>query len=82
MDSKVLISMRELSQILATTAISISTSQEEKLLIAVESLSTSPKMEDKPKFQELQRIFFAKLQKNPTHWGLYLKESDLESKSS
>ena len=49
--------MRELSQILATTAISISTSQEEKLLIAVESLSTSPKMVDEPKSQELQKDF-------------------------
>ena len=60
MDSKVLISMRELSQILATTGISISTSQEEKLLIAVEILSTSPEMADKLKSQELQKDFLCK----------------------
>ena len=55
MDSKVLISMRELSELLATAGISISTSQEEKLLIAVESLSTTPKMTNETKSQELQK---------------------------
>ena len=55
MDSKVIISMRELSQILATAGIFISTSQEEKLLIAVESLSSAPGMTNEPRSQELQK---------------------------
>ena len=58
MDSKVLISMRELSQILATTGILIS--QEENILIAVESLSTSPGIEDETQSQELQKDFLCK----------------------
>ena len=57
MDSKVVISMRELSQLLAIARISISTSQEEKLLIAVESLSTSLEMVNETKTQELQKDF-------------------------
>ena len=58
MDSKVLISMRELSQILATVGISIS--QEENILITVESLSTSPGIEDETQSQELQKDFLCK----------------------
>ena len=55
MDSKVFISMRELSQLLAIAGILISTSQEEKLLIAFESLSATSKMTNEPKSQELQK---------------------------
>ena len=57
MDSKVLISIRELSQIIAKDGISISTSQEERLLTTVDSLSISPQIADRPKFQELQEDF-------------------------
>ena len=55
MDSKVFISMREISQLLAIAGISISTSQEENLLISVEILSSAPKMINEPKSQELQK---------------------------
>ena len=55
MNSKVLISIRELSQILAMVGISIS--QEEKILIAFESLSTSSEIEDETQSQELQKDF-------------------------
>ena len=55
MDSKVLISMIELSQLLTTAGILISTYQEENLLITVESLSTSIKITDEIKSQELQK---------------------------
>ena len=72
MDSKVLISMRELSQILATARISIY--QEETILIVVDSLSTSPKTTYELKSQKLQNMFFARLQKKLIHWGLHPKE--------
>ena len=54
MDSKVLISMRELSQILATTGISISSSQEENILTEVKNLSTSPKIIEEIQSHEIQ----------------------------
>ena len=59
MDSKVFNSMRGLPQILATIGISIS--QEEKILIAVESLSTSLEIEDETQSQELQKEFPCKI---------------------
>ena len=53
MDPKVLISMRELSQILAATG--NDSHQVKTILIAVESLSTSPEIIDEPKSQEQQK---------------------------
>jgi len=57
MDSKVFISMRELSQILTKVGVSISTLQEEQILTEVESFSTSPKIADETQSQELQKDF-------------------------
>ena len=70
MDSKVLISMRELSQLLAIAGISISTSQEEKLLIAVESLSTAHEMTNEPKSQELQKDVLCETTKEANTLGI------------
>ena len=54
MDLKVKNSMRELSQILAATGISISSSQEEHILTKVKNLSTSPKIIEEPQSHELK----------------------------
>ena len=70
MDSKVVISTRELSQLLAIAGISISTSQEENLLIAVESLSTAPQMTNGPKSQELQKYVLCKNAKETDTLGI------------
>ena len=48
LDSKVLISMRELSQILAAA-------ENDSHQTAVEGLSTSPEITNEPKYQELQK---------------------------
>jgi hypothetical protein len=50
MDSKMIMSLEELSQILA--AAGISSSQEEHILTIVKNLSTSPKDIEEPKFHE------------------------------
>ena len=70
MDSKVVISTRELSQLLAIAGISISTSQEENLLIAVEILSTTPKMTNGPKSQELQKYVLCETAKEADTLGI------------
>ena len=70
MDSKVLISMRELSQLLKTAGISISTSQEEKILIAVESLSSAPEMTNEPRSQELQKYVLCETAKEADTLGI------------
>ena len=62
--------MREFSQILATVGILISISQEEKLLIAVESLSTSPEMEDELKCQELGKDFLCETAEEANALGI------------
>ena len=80
MDSKVLISMRELFQLLTTAEISISTSQEEKLLIAVESLSSPPKITDEPKSQELQKDFLCETAKEADTLGITSEGEQLEIK--
>ena len=71
MDSKVLISMRELYRILATTGISIS--QEEKILTVVEILSTSPEITNEPKSQELQKDVLCKTAKEADTLGITSK---------
>ena len=58
MDSKVLISMRELSWILVE--VGVSTSTIEQILIEVESLSTTPEVTNEPKSQELQNDLLCK----------------------
>ena len=68
MDSKVLIIMRELSQILAIAGILIS--QEEKILTAIESLSTSPEITDEPKSQELQKDVLCETAKEADTLGI------------
>ena len=68
MDSKVLISMRELSQILATAGILIY--QEENILTAVENLSTSPEITYKPKSQELQKYVLCETTKEADTLGI------------
>ena len=68
MDSKVLISMRELSQILATTRISIS--QEENILALVESLSAALEMTNEPKSQELQKDVLCETAKEADTLGI------------
>ena len=68
MDSKVLISMRELSQILVTAGISIS--QEENILTAFESLSTTPEITDEPKSQELQKYVLCETKKEADTLGI------------
>ena len=68
MDSKVLINMRELSQILAIVGISIS--QEEKILTAVEILSTSPEITDEQKSQELQKDVLCETAKEADTLGI------------
>jgi hypothetical protein len=55
MDSKVTISLGELSQILA--AVGISSFQEEHILTIVKNLSTSPEILEEPKSHELQNYF-------------------------
>ena len=54
MDSKVLISMRELSQILAAVGISIYSSQEEHILTEVKNLSISLKIIEETQSHKLQ----------------------------
>jgi hypothetical protein len=56
-----MISLEELSQILA--AVGISPSQEEHILAAAKNLSTSPEILEGPKFPELQKILLANLQR-------------------
>ena len=68
MDSKVLISMREISQILAIDGILIS--QEEKILRAVESLSTSPEITNELKSQELQKDVLCEIVKEDDTLGI------------
>ena len=63
--------MRELSQILAIVGISIS--QEEKILTAVESLSTFLEIIDKPKSQELQKDVLCKIAKEDDTLGITSK---------
>ena len=57
MNSKMLISMRELSQILAAAGISISSSQKKHILKEVKNLSTSPEIIEEPQYHELQKEF-------------------------
>ena len=52
MDSKMMMSLKELSQVLARVGILISTSQEEKILTKIKNLSTSPKLIKEPKIYE------------------------------
>ena len=68
MDSKVLISMRELSQILAMAGISIS--QQKRILTTVESLSTSPKTINEPESQELQKDVLCETTKEADTLGI------------
>ena len=68
MDSKVLIGMRELSKILPIAGISIS--QEENILTTLESLSTSPKITDEPKSQELQKYVICETAKEVDTLGI------------
>ena len=69
MDSEVLISMRELSQTLETTG-PISISQEEKILTATESLSTSLEITDEPKSQELHKDVLCETAKEADTLGI------------
>ena len=71
MDSKVLISMRELSQILAATG--NDSHQVKTILIAVESLSTSPEITDEPKSQEQQKYVLCKTEKEHDTLGIASK---------
>ena len=80
MDSKVVINMRELSQLLTTVGISISTSQEEKLLIAVESLSIAHEMTNEPKSQELQKDVLCETAKEADTLGIASKGDQPEIK--
>ena len=70
--------MRELSQLLAISGILISTYQEEKLLIAVESLSTSLEMVNETKTQELQKDFLCENTKEVDILGITSKGEHLE----
>ena len=68
MDSKVLISMRELSRILAKAGISVST--KDQILTEVEILSTTPEMIDEPKSQELQKDVLCETAKEADTFGI------------
>ena len=68
MDSEVTIILRELSQILA--AAGNDSHQVKTILTAVESLSTSPKITDEPKSQELQKYVLCKNAKENDALGI------------
>ena len=70
--------MREISRILETVGISIS--QEEKVLIAFKILSTSPKIKDEPKSQELKKYVLCKTAKEADTLGITSKGEKLEIK--
>ena len=68
MDSKVLISMTKLSQILAASG--NDSHQVKPILIAVEGLSTSLKITDEPKSQELQKYVLRETTKEVNALGI------------
>ena len=68
MDSKVLIIMRELSQILA--AAGNYSHYVKTILTIVESLSTPPKITDEPKSQEQQKYVLCKTTKEADTLGI------------
>ena len=61
MNSKMVIRLEELSQILEATE--ISNSHEEYILEATQNLSTSLEILEGPKFPELQKIFLSNLRR-------------------
>ena len=70
--------MRELSQILEKTIISIST--EEQILKEVESLTNTPEMTDEPKSQELQKYVLFETTKEADTLGITSEGEQLEIK--
>ena len=68
MDSKVFISMRELSQILETAG--NDSHQVKTILTAVEGLSTSPEIIDEPTSQELQKDVLCEIPKENDTLGI------------
>jgi len=69
-----MISLEELSQILA--AAMISPSQKEHILAVAKNLSTSPEILEGPKFPELQKYSPCQSPKEAEKLGTHLIESD------
>ena len=78
MDSKVLISMREISQILVVAG--NYSHQVKTILTVVESLSTSPEITDEPKSEYLQKDVLCEIEKEADTLGITFKGEKQEIK--
>ena len=74
MNSKTVISLEELSQILAAT--DISHSHKEYIFAATKNLSSSLEILEGSKFPELQKYFLANLQRKLKNQGQHMMERD------